>query len=49
MPTASRRRLSVYAMVVAANGQELEDVPTAGYWYDSANIEADDIAPNLYD
>lgn len=40
---------SVYAMVAAANGQELEDVPTAGYWYDSTNIDADDIAPNLYD
>lgn len=40
---------SVYAMVAAANGQELTDVPTPGYWYDSTNIDADDIAPNLYD
>lgn len=40
---------SVYALVAAANGQEIEDVPTAGYWYDSTNIDADDIAPNLYD
>lgn len=40
---------SVYALVAAANGQEIEDVPTDGYWYDSTSIDADDIAPNLYD
>ena len=32
-----------------ANGAELEDVPTAGYWYDSTNIDDENIAPNLYD
>ena len=40
---------AIYALTAAANGAELEDVPTAGYWYDSTNIDADDIAPNLYD
>ena len=40
---------AIYALTAAANGQELEDVPTAGYWYDATNIDAEDIAPNLYD
>ena len=40
---------AIYALTAAANGAELEDVPTAGYWYDSTNIDAEDIAPNLYD
>ena len=40
---------AIYALTAAANGQELEDVPTAGYWYDSTNMEDENIAPNLYD
>lgn len=40
---------AIYALTAAANGQELQDVPTDGYWYDSTNIEDDTIAPNLYD
>ena len=40
---------AIYALTAAANGEELEDVPTAGYWYDSTNIDSEDIAPNLYD
>ena len=40
---------AIYALTAAANGQELEDVPTAGYWYDSTNMEDESIAPNLYD
>ena len=40
---------SVYALVAAANGQELVDVPTDGYWYDASNIDDEEIAPNLYD
>ena len=40
---------AIYALTAAANGQELEDVPTDGYWYDSTNMEEADIAPNLYD
>ena len=26
-----------------------EDVPTDGYWYDSTNMDSEEIAPNLYD
>ena len=40
---------AIYALTAAANGQELEDVPTDGYWYDATNMEDEDIAPNLYD
>ena len=40
---------AIYALTAAANGQELEDVPTEGYWYDSTNMEDEEIAPNLYD
>ena len=40
---------AIYALTAAANGQELEDVPTEGYWYDATNMDDDDIAPNLYD
>ena len=40
---------AVYALTAAANGQELEDVPTDGYWYDSTNMDSEEIAPNLYD
>ncbi len=40
---------ALYALTAAANGDTLEDVPTAGYWYNAENIEDDTIAPNLYD
>ena len=40
---------AIYALTAAANGAELEDVPTDGYWYDATNMEDEDIAPNLYD
>ena len=40
---------AIYALTAAANGQELEDVPTDGYWYDSTNMDDEDISPNLYD
>ena len=40
---------AIYALTAAANGQELEDVPTDGYWYDSTNMADEEIAPNLYD
>ena len=39
----------LYALTAAANGQELVDVPTDGYWYDASNMEDENIAPNLYD
>ena len=40
---------AIYALTAAANGQEIEDVPTDGYWYDSTNMTDEEIAPNLYD
>ena len=40
---------AIYALTAAANGQELVDVPTEGYWYDATNMEDASIAPNLYD
>ena len=40
---------AIYALTAAANGQELDDVPTDGYWYDATNMEDEEIAPNLYD
>lgn len=40
---------TVYALVKAANGEEVEDMYTDGYWYDSSNMDDDSIAPNLYD
>ena len=40
---------AIYALTAAANGQELEDVPTEGYWYDATNMDDESIAPNLYD
>ncbi len=32
-----------------ADGKTVSDVSTDGYWYDTTNMDADDIAPNLYD
>ncbi len=40
---------AIYALTAAANGQEVSDVPTDGYWYDATNIDDETIAPNLYD
>ena len=40
---------SIYALTAAANGQELIDVPTDGYWYNAENMTDENIAPNLYD
>lgn len=40
---------SIYALTAAANGEEVSDVPTDGYWYDATNMEDEEIAPNLYD
>ena len=39
----------IYALTAAANGQELIDVPTDGYWYNAENMTDESIAPNLYD
>lgn len=40
---------TVEVLTQIANGEEVTDVPTEGYWYDSTNMEDDSIAPNLYD
>ena len=40
---------AIYALTAAANGEEVSDIPTAGYWYDVNNMEDESIAPNLYD
>ena len=40
---------TIYAMTKVANGDTVSDYPTAGYWYDAANMQDADIAPNLYD
>jgi ribose transport system substrate-binding protein len=39
----------IYALTAAANGPELIDVPTDGYWYNAENMSDESIAPNLYD
>ncbi|MBQ7260986.1 MAG: substrate-binding domain-containing protein [Lachnospiraceae bacterium] len=40
---------TIYALTMAANGETVEDFPTAGYWYNADNMNDDTIAPNLYD
>lgn len=42
-------RTTVETLVKICNGETVEDVPTQGYWYNADNMDADDIAPNLYD
>lgn len=39
----------IKALVAINNGEEVADIPMDGYWYDTKNMEDDDIAPNLYD
>ncbi|MCF0145983.1 MAG: substrate-binding domain-containing protein [Eubacterium sp.] len=40
---------TVDTLVKIANGEDVADVPTEGYWYDKTNMEDPGIAPNLYD
>ena len=40
---------AIYALTMAANGDKVEDFPTAGYWYNADNMNDATIAPNLYD
>ena len=40
---------TVEVLTQIANGEEVEDVPTEGYWYDASNMNDSEIAPNLYD
>ena len=39
----------IYTLVDICNGETVEDMPMDGYWYNTENMTADDIAPNLYD
>ena len=39
----------IYTLVDICNGKDVSDMPMDGYWYNTENMEADDIAPNLYD
>ena len=40
---------TVRVLTQIANGEEVEDVPTQGYWYNAETMNDDSIAPNLYD
>lgn len=40
---------TVQTLYKIANGEEVSDIPTDGYWYNADNMEDDSIAPNLYD
>ena len=40
---------TVKTLYAIANGETVSDIATDGYWYDTTNMDADDIAPNLYD
>ena len=42
-------RTTVETLYAIAQGESVSDVATDGYWYDSSNMDSDDIAPNLYD
>ena len=42
-------KTTVETLVKIANGETVSDIATDGYWYDSSNMDAPDIAPNLYD
>lgn len=40
---------TIYTLTAICDGEEVEDIPMDGYWYDSTNMEDELIAPNLYD
>ena len=40
---------TVEVLTQIANGEEVTDVPTDGYWYNAENMDSEEIAPNLYD
>lgn len=39
----------IYTLTDIADGKDVSDMPMDGYWYNKDNMDADDIAPNLYD
>lgn len=42
-------KLSIETLTKICNGEEVQDIPTDGYWYDTTNMEDPNIKPNLYD
>ena len=42
-------RTTVETLYKVAQGESVSDIATDGYWYDNSNMDAPDIAPNLYD
>ena len=42
-------KTTVQTLYKIANGESVSDIATDGYWYDNSNMDAADIAPNLYD
>ena len=39
----------IYTLVDICDGKDVADIPMDGYWYNTENMDADDIKPNLYD
>lgn len=39
----------IKTLYAICEGNEVADIPMDGYWYDTTNMEDDNIAPNLYD
>ena len=39
----------IQTLVKIANGETVSDIPMDGYWYNTENMEDENIAPNLYD
>lgn len=39
----------IYVLKAICDGEEVADVPMNGYWYNTDNMNDDNIAPNLYD
>ena len=42
-------KISIETLAKICDGEEVQDVTTDGYWYDSTNMDDADISPNLYD
>lgn len=40
---------TIYTLTAICDGEKVEDIPMDGYWYNTENMESEDIAPNLYD
>ncbi len=42
-------KTTVETLYKITQGESVSDIATDGYWYDNSNMDAPDIAPNLYD